>query len=207
MSKQLGSIPFSLPDSKLGFPLTMGAKKETIFRNYQLGEVTDQGPNGTCVDYCLRSLLAAEPISQNPCKPLEIYKAARKLGKTPDDVEGSQLNYAVDYLISKNIVKKDYWTNDADQVALYLNTISPIVMTIPWYERMNKTEKDGRILCNGNPIGFHAILGFRYDGLKDRIWLRNSWGKDFGINGNGYVTMKDLAKLMNKGGLACALVE
>lgn len=203
----LGSLPFSLPDSKLGFPLTTGTKKETIFRNYRLGEVLDQGDEGICVDCSLRSLLDAEPISQNPCEPREIYKAARKAGNVPDSVEGAQLDLAVNYLIGKGIVKREYWTNEAREVANCLNTISPVVFSLPWYSRMDKPDKDGRILCKGDPSGFHALLGFRYDGLKDRVWLRNSWGHNWGVFGSCYITMNDLARLLNKGGLACALVE
>ncbi len=203
----LGSLPFSLPDSKLGFPLTAGTKKETIFRNYRLGDVLDQGTEGICVDCSLRGLLDAEPFSQSPCNPREIYKAARKIGKIPDSVEGCQLNHAIDYLMGKGIVKQEFWTEDAHQIATYLNTISPVVVSLPWYERMNKPEKDGRVLVKGDPYGFHAVLAFRYDGLKDRVWLRNSWGHSWGVFGNCYITMKDLARLMNKGGLACALVE
>jgi hypothetical protein len=205
MSKLLGSIQFSIPDSRLGFPLASVEKKETIFRNYRLGDVISQ-EGGTCVDAACRGLLWAEPISQNPCKPLEIYKAARKLANTPDHIEGAQLNTAVDYLISKGVVKKDYWTKDAEEIGIFLNTVAPVVCSLPWYERMCETEKDGRIIIKGGAIGFHAVLAFRFDGLKERVWLRNSWG-NWGLNGNCYVTMNDMKKLMNQGGLACALVE
>ena len=203
---KLGSIPFTVSDSNLGFPLASATKKETIFRNYKLGDVRDQLDKPICVEESLIGLLNAEPISQNPCKPLEIYKAARKLGNTPDNIEGCQVNHAVDYLISKGIVKKEFWTQDAQEVAVFLNNVAPVIYSLPWYSKMDKTQSDGRLICKGDPIGFHAVLGFRYDGLKKRFWMRNSWG-NWGINGNCYLTMHDLARLMNKGGLACALVE
>ena len=151
--------------------------------------------------------LNAEPIAQNPCKPLEIYKAARKIGNTPDELEGCQLNHAVNYLIKKKIIKKEYWTQKSSEVALYLNTISPIVMSLPWSEKMNNPAKDGKIVPGGNSIGYHAVVAFRFDGLKERLWLRNSWSESWGLNGNCYMTLADLQKLLTQGGIACALVE
>jgi hypothetical protein len=207
LKKSYGALPFKIPDDQLGFPLTTSTKKETIFRNYKIGKVLDQGDKGICVDMALTGLLNAEPISQTPCQPLEIYKAARKLGKTPDDLEGCQLNHAVDYLIDKKIIKRKYWTCKSEEVTLYLNTISPIVMSIPWYEKMNTTEKDGRITLGGNLIGYHAVLAFRFDGLHNRIWIRNSWGSEWGVSGNCYIEIGNLEKLLNRGGIACALVE
>ena len=201
-----GSIPFTLPDSRLGFPLTMATKKETIFRNYRLGEVFDQ-KGGQCVDAACRGLLLAEPFSQSPCKESEIYKAARKIGNIPDSIEGCTLVHATEYLVNKGIVKKDFWTNDAQEVVTFIGGIAPVLMSIPWYEKMNDPAKDGKLTCKGDPIGFHAVLAFRYDGLKNKVFLRNSWGKSWGLDGNCYVTMYDLTRLMNKGGLACALVE
>ena len=202
-----GSLPFEIPSNELGFPLAAVVKKETIFRNYKIAKILDQKDQGICVDMALTSLLNAEPIAQNPCKPLEIYKAARKIGNVPDEVEGCQLNHAVQYLVKKKIIKKDYWTNKSSEVALYLNTISPVVMSIPWYEKMNNPEKDGRITIGGNLIGYHAVLAFRFDGLRNRIWIRNSWGMEWGTFGNCYIGINHLEKLLNQGGIACALVE
>jgi hypothetical protein len=202
-----GALPFVIPDGELGFPLTSATKKETIFRNYKMGKVLDQGDQGICVDMSLTALLNAEPIAQNPCEPLEIYKAARKIGNTPDDVEGCQLNHAVNYLIKKKIIKKEYWTQKSSEVALYLNTISPIVMSLPWSEKMNNPAKDGKIVPGGNSIGYHAVVAFRFDGLRNRIWLRNSWGLGWGTSGNCYIEINNLEKLLVQGGVACALVE
>jgi len=202
-----GALPFVIPDSELGFPLTSATKKETIFRNYKMGKVLDQGDQGICVDMSLTALLNAEPIAQNPCKPLEIYKAARKIGNTPDELEGCQLNHAVNYLIKKKIIKKEYWTQKSSEVALYLNTISPIVMSLPWSEKMNNPAKDGKIVPGGNSIGYHAVVAFRFDGLRNRIWLRNSWGLGWGASGNCYIEINNLEKLLVQGGVACALVE
>ena len=202
-----GALPFTIPDSQLGFPLAASTRKETIFRNYKVGQVLDQGDKGICVDMSLTALLNAEPISQNPCKSLEIYKAARKIGNIPDDIEGCQLNHAVDYLVKQKIIKREYWTQKSEEVSLYLNTISPIVMSLPWSEKMNKPAKDGRITLGGNLIGHHAVLAFRFDGLRNRIWIRNSWGEGWGVSGNCYIDINNLEKLLKQGGIACALVE
>jgi len=202
-----GALPFKIPDNQLGFPLASSTKKETIFRNYKIGKVLDQGDKGICVDMALTGLLNAEPISQTPCKALEIYNGARKIGKIPDEIEGCQLNHAVEYLVNRKIIKREYWTHKSEEVSLYLNTISPIVMSLPWYEKMNKPATDGQLKIGGNLIGHHAVLAFRFDGLRNRIWIRNSWGVEWGVFGSCYIEINNLEKLLKQGGIACALVE
>ena len=204
--KTFGSLPFEIDADKMGFPMAGAEQKTTIFRNYALGPIFDQKNEGICVDCSLRGLLAAEPIRQSPFKPREIYHAARQMGNVPKSVEGAQLNLAVDFLKNEGIVKKDYWTRMVEQVGTYLNDIAQCVLTLPWYDGMNETNWDGRVTPKGHIVGFHAILAFRYDGLKERVWLRNSWGS-WGRDGNCYVTMKDLDKMMKDGGMACAIVE
>ena len=203
----LGSIPISIDENRLGFPLTSASRRTTIFRNFALGPVYDQGDKPICVDCALRGLLAAEPVKQSPFKESEIYHAARKLDETSESIEGSKLNFAVEFLKNKGIVRENFWTNKSYEVVDYLNKISPIVFSLPWYEKMNDPEKDGNLIPKGKLIGFHAVLGFRYDGLKNKIYIRNSWGKKWGVDGNAYLSLINLDKLMNDGGIACALVE
>lgn len=202
-----GSLPIQISENRLGFPFTSTTKKVTIFRNFALGPVYDQGDKPICVDCALRGLLAAEPVKQSPFKEMEIYNGARKLDKTSSSIEGSKLDFAVDFLKEQGFIKEDFWTNKTDQVIDYLNKISPVVFSLPWYEKMNHPEKDGNLITKGPLIGFHAVLGFRYDGLKNKIYIRNSWGKNWGVEGNAYLTLDNLEKLMIKGGIACALVE
>ena len=205
--RPLGSLPFTIPPEKLGFPPVGAEKTKTLFRAYKTGKRTDQGTESSCVGHALYNLLAAEPISQSPFNPNEIFDAARKIGKQPKSVKGSNLIDGIDFLKNENLIEKEYWATKADLVGDYINNVAPVVLSIPWFERMDDAAKDGRIKAAGDYVGGHAIFCYGYDGLKKRFWLKNSWGSNWGLDGNCYITFGDLEKLFERGGLACALVE
>lgn len=205
--RKFGSIPFDPKNLKIGFPLASAEKKERILRQYKVGGIRDQGYTPQCVGYALWGLLKAEPISQEPYTPTEIYKAARKFSKTPASVEGVKLNDAVDFLKDKDFVEQEYWTLSVDDVSNHLFTTSPVVLSIPWKEKMDTPASDGRVKLGGAYVGHHAVMAYCFDGLKKRIWMANSWGKAWGKEGLFYMTITDLGKLMGDGGLGCAIVE
>ncbi len=201
-----GSIPVEIPENKLGFSLAGAPKTETIFRQYKIGPPRTQDDDA-CVGWAMSNLLKAEPISQT-YDPRKIYLEARKRGNLPKSVAGSKITDAVDFLKSENLIKKDYWANDIDQVLSFLFNISPLVLSVPWYSRMNEaTSKDPRAKLGGDYLGNHAIMAYGFDKLKNRVFFQNSWGSDYGLNGNFYFTKKDLEKLLKVGGIAVALVE
>ncbi len=208
MSKPLGSIQFSIPDSKLGFPLAAATKKETIFRQYKIGPIKNQQDNPWCVGFSLYNLLCAEPIVQTPFSPEKIYKEARKRDpENSDEVSGAKLNLAVDFLKEKGVIKNEHWTTDAEEVGQYIFNISPVVLSIPWKTGMDEVDKSGKMKIGGKYRGHHAVMAYAFDGMKDRVYFVNQWGEDWGDNGRFTLSLADLKRLMNDGGIACALIE
>ncbi len=207
MSK-FGSIFEEIPLGAQDFPLAGASdKRQTVFRQHRIGPIQDQGDEGICVGCTCQALLQADPIRQKPYDAREIYEAARKITKPPKGEEGAHLTSAILFLKNQGIVKEDFWTLKADVAANYIFTTSPIALSIPWHERMDTPESDGRCNPKGGVIGFHAVLGYSYDALKKRIWFQNSWGKKWGQNGCFYLTFKDFNTIMGKGGIACAVEE
>ncbi len=202
-----GSIPEVLPPHKTWYEsLAQADRKVAIYRQYRIGDAQDQGNQPQCVGFACSNLLRADPIRQNPFSPQHLYKAARQRGRIPENTDGAKLTDAIDYMKEKGAVKKDYWTTDADQVGQHVFEISPVVLSIPWYNRMDTPTK-GRIEPKGSLVGFHAVLAYAYDGLKKRIFLQNQWGKAWGLEGNCWMTLADFRKVMQKGGIGCAVSE
>lgn len=205
---KLGSIPFTIPDSRLGFPLASAERKETIFRSYKIGPIKNQQDNPWCVGFSIYNLLVAEPIIQTPFSPERIYKEARKRDlENNDGIPGAKLNCAVDFLKEKGVIKSEFWTTSAEEVGQYIFTISPVVVSIPWKTGMDEVGKSGKMKLGGGYRGHHAVLAYAYDRLKDRIFFANQWGEDWGDRGKFSLSMADFKKLMGEGGIACALVE
>lgn len=63
--------------------------------------------------------------------------------------------------------------------AIYQNGVVAITISVG---NFNNPIKKGN-------IGLHRVMAYGYDG--DRFFFRNSWGKDWGDNGNGYFDWND----------------
>lgn len=202
--RNFGALPFTVPPEEKGFPRATAEQTTTVYRNYEIGDVMDQGNTYACVGYALAALLKAEPFRQS-YDPKKIYQEARKLDNTPG--EGVALDKGVEYLKKEGYIDGIYWTESPKEVVDYINTKSPVIFSTPWFRGMDKPEKDGRIVVEGPYVGAHAYMGFRWDGEKKRLWIMNSYGEGWGLDGTGYLTYSDLGKLLKKDAIACALIE
>ena len=105
------------------------------------------------------------------------------------------------------------WAFGIDDVIDTLVSTGPVVLGIPWYDSMYQTRSSGLIDVSGKVVGGHCILACGYnpkkrflrEGLKafEVIKLRNSWGPSFGIGGDGWIKVEDLAALLKDQGEAC----
>jgi hypothetical protein len=79
-------------------------------------------------------------------------------------------------------------------------------MGTTWTEDMFNPDKDGFITATGYPIGGHCrLLRYRVNGGYYRA--RNSWGEDWGYNGDFFISRTDLDKLLKDYGEACLALE
>ncbi len=202
--RNYGALPVSVPPEEIGFPRATAEQTTTVYRNYELGKVLDQGSSYACVGYSLAALLQADPFRQS-LDPKKIYQGARELDNTPG--EGVALDKGVLYLKQRGYIEGIYWTTSPSELVDYINTVSPVILGTPWFSSMDKPQKDGRILVKGDYVGSHAYMGFRWDGENKRLWIVNSYGSEWGLDGTGYITYNDLGKLLKKDAIACALLE
>ena len=79
----------------------------------------------------------------------------------------------------------------------------PVVLGLNWYEGMFNPDTCGYIKPTGSIAGGHAIIANGV-GIKDKnIRLHNSWGNDWGINGECFMKWDDLDRLLHEQGEAC----
>ena len=73
---------------------------------------------------------------------------------------------------------------------------------------MANPDPEGRIKPHGDVLGGHAILAYKVQvptkrRAGGRVWLWNSWGRNWGIDGSCWLSWDDLERLLHEQGEAC----
>lgn len=178
----------------------------------------DQGSEGACVGFGWTNELRAKPVPVKFPNPeqfaIGIYKQAQKIDEWPgENYSGTSVLAGAKICRSLGYIGEFRWAFGIDDVIDTLVTSGPVVLGIPWYESMYETRPSGLIDIGGKKVGGHCILATGYspkqrfmkEGLTtfEVVRLRNSWGPEYGVNGNGWIKVEDLAKLLSGKGEAC----
>ena len=181
----------------------------------------DQGTEGACVGFAWTHELNAKPfrirVMTNTAKTM--YYAAQQWDQwAGTEYDGTSVIAGAKTVHSLGHMPEYRWAFGIDDVLRTLSEHGPVVLGINWYEGMFNTNAEGFIAPTGNIAGGHAILakavkfrereGFWWKDLPEPIiTLHNSWGTDWGVNGDAYITASDLATLLNQQGEACVPVK
>jgi hypothetical protein len=185
-------------------------------------ERIDQGSEGACVGFAWTNELLAQPVvvklpQEANTFARNLYRSAQKI----DEWEGE--NYSGTSVLAGAKVAQlggyitGYrWAFSIDEVLDALAFLGPVVLGVPWLESMYGTLPGGLVKVAGKQVGGHAILATGF-GMKSfpggqNTWRnknpefvvrwRNSWGSSYGVKGDGFIRVSDLATLL-KVGEAC----
>lgn len=78
----------------------------------------------------------------------------------------------------------------------------PVLIGIPWYRSMFDPAPDGRIVVDtSSPLdGGHELEVVSFDAVTGEYEVPNSWAESWGVDGCGYFTSVDLARLLKMQG-------
>ena len=137
-----------------------------------------------------------------------LYSAAEKIdggtGYPPEDVGSSGLSIAKALLNAKLI--SNYYHCFTLQDALSALTQFPFIFGTNWYADMFNPDPDGRVHITGAIAGGHEIEAYKIDTENGRIWFHNSWGANWGVQGDFYLTYEDFATLLSQYGDVIVLI-
>ncbi len=168
--------------------------------------VLDQGREGACVGFSIAQDLAARPVvvpgvtAQNAQR---IYHRAQQIDEWPGEAyEGTSVLAGMKAAVEAGYFSGYRWAFGEQQLALAVGYKGPAVIGVPWYSGMFNTDMAGVLHVKGDLVGGHAILVYGIDLKRGFYKLRNSWGADWGIDGNCLLSRVDMAKLLGAQGEA-----
>jgi hypothetical protein len=188
----------------------------------------DQGSEGACVGFAWTHELAAKPftVERDINFALAIYNRARQLDYWPGEdysgtsvLAGIKAVQEIENSRGNSLIKEYRWAFGTEEVIRTIGYKGPVVLGIEWHSSQYYPDENGRIWLNGDVVGGHAILAkginlvwknpdgpktyVNIDELNSLVTLHNSWGEDWGINGDAWFTVYELNYLLGQDGEAC----
>jgi len=171
--------------------------------------VLDQGREGACVGFAWTAEKAATPVhipGMTDAIALATYRRARQLDEWPgEDYDGTSVLAGVKAGEEEGYYAEYRWAFSLEDLALGLWK-GPAVLGIPWYDGMYSTDGEW-LRVRGDLVGGHAILCRGVNVTGRYFVLHNSWGPDWGINGDARISFDDLNRLLHEQGEACIPVK
>ncbi|MFE9023855.1 hypothetical protein ACFYNL_35540 [Streptomyces sp. NPDC007808] len=179
----------------------------------------DQGREGACVGFAWSHELIATPVQVPGVDDgfaRTVYREAQRLDEWPgEDYDGTSVLAGAKAIAARGYMEEYRWAFGVDDVLRTLGYFGPVVIGVKWYDSMMEPAPNGLLEVSEGGSGGHAIL-VRGVSLKARlnghngtipvVRLRNSWGRDWGVDGDCYLRVTDLEKLLDDDGEACVPV-
>lgn len=185
------------------------------------GAILDQGQEGACVGFGWTAELLASPYPNGSLAVVadefakRLYHRAQQLDDQPgENYEGTSVLAGAKAVKELGYINSYRWCFSIEDVRDAVIGSGPVVLGIPWYDSMYETRPSGLVEIGGRLVGGHCITLTGYnpkarlagEGFFKRFEVfrwRNSWGKVYGVNGDGYITIEDLETLLKDQGEAC----
>ena len=172
----------------------------------------DQGSEGACVGHAISHALACppEPRTVDSLFARNLYFEAQKIDQFPGGeyagadprMSGTSVLAGFSVACREKYVGAYRWAFGPAELCNGLST-GPAVLGVRWHAGMSNPGRDGLVRPLGSVVGGHAICCRGYDAQRGLFVLRNSWGRDWGADGDCLVTFDDMASLLADGGEAC----
>ncbi len=179
----------------------------------------NQRREGACVGFAWSHELSAYPVAVPGISDefaRGIYREAQKLDQWPGETySGTSVLAGAKAISAAGYMDEYRWAFGVDDALRAVGYQGPVVVGIRWYDSMFETRPSGLIEVTPGGGGGHAIL-VRGVSLKARlkgerkpmavVRLRNSWGRNWGVEGDCYIRVEDFSSLLEAQGDCCVPV-
>jgi hypothetical protein len=177
----------------------------------------NQGALPHCVAYAWMHYLEDGPVIQDTLEegrgkpmytPLDFYDLCQLHDQWPGEgYAGTSVRAGAKILNKIGIVKSYRWAETVEDVIQCVKYIGPMVVGTRWYGSMTTPSPAGILTLNGGIQGGHAYIINGLDEGLGLLRMKNSWGRNWGKEGYGYISYGDFNTLLMNGGEACIAFE
>lgn len=174
------------------------------------GAVLDQGQQGSCVGHGVTGEYLASPVrgkgnaTTGHELAVAVYNEAKVIDHEKATDEGTSVRAGMLAARARGWYDGFSWAFNMAELRTALQ-IGPVVIGSAWSsDAMEDTLDNGDLPVSGDLSEGHCTLVTGYTPLfgrsGPRYRLRNSWGRDWGLHGDFYLTPADLDKIVFKSG-------
>ena len=172
----------------------------------------DQGETSTCVGHSIAHFAADGPTINKFVDPFVLYRLAQSMDEWPGEEPlyfGTSVRAGIKAYASlyPGVVDSYVWTQSVAEVERCLLSTGPVLLGTIWHESMFETDEDGFIIVDRSSeiVGGHAYIANGRNSKEKKTRLKNSWGREWGVEGRAWIRDEDLEYLLAEDG-ECALV-
>lgn len=189
------------------------AYEKPITKIWVCNKVLNQGQEGSCVGHGFAHELLATPFpikGLNHPRAVAIYKKAQTLDQYPgENYQGTSVLAGAKAVMQlyPGTMESYRWATNLQDVVATIGYHGPVVLGVSWYQGMYEPDSKGFIHVSGNVIGGHCLLALGVDIAKNAVLLHNSWGEDWGIKGQCWISFDDIKRLLQEHGEGCVPIH
>lgn len=200
------------------FPALLADRVVSV-RHERYTTVLEQGQVSAGTGYALVGALGCTPLWEPLASfapalvldgdlALEAYAAATDLidrggvvGHWPPDDVGSSALTVCKVAASMGWTSGYRWAFGLDQV-LRAAALAPVLLGVGWYDSFDAPADGGELLVTSSAKvrGGHEVLLTEVDADRCRVWVDNSWGTSWGVDGRAWMSWALLARLLGERG-------
>lgn len=178
---------------------------------WPVGKILDQGSTPHCVGFAWAAFGISSPISDDwdNSKGHDIYYQAKIYDGEPKQENGSTTRSGVQAFMHFGVLENNAFAFAAsiDEIVVWLLNVGPVITGTNWYSAMMTPDSNGLVKIGGYVAGGHEWMISGVDKEKRLFHCTNSWGGDWGLRGQFFISFDDYQRLFNEEGDAVTTTE
>jgi hypothetical protein len=172
------------------------------------GLLLNQRDHPHCGGFGLANFCNNDPINDFflDADGIKFYKLCKDIDGESGQENGTSIRSVAKVAKQIGRIANYAFAYSVDEIAWWILNKGPVILGTDWTNDMFVPDARNIIHPTGEVVGGHCyeVNAKTVDGL---FRIHNSWGDNFGINGEAFISMDDLARLLRAGGEAVTAVE